>query len=81
LPICFYRKRQLSESLEKLFEKQKNIHGVIYRRVEGLSAFLPAFFICPKMSLHFYGSPGISRALQSLPKLQGFTAFSKALGH
>ncbi len=81
LPVFFYRKRQLSGSYEKLFEKRKNLYGVIYRRVEGISAFLPAFFICPKMSLHFYGSPGTSKALQDFPKLQGFTAFSKALGH
>jgi len=80
LPVFFYRKRQLSESLEKLFEKRKNLYGVIYRRVEGLSAFLPAFFICPKMSLHFYGSSGTSRALQNFPNFQGFTGFSKVAG-
>ncbi len=51
MPICFYKKRQLSGSYEKLFEKRKNLYGVIYRRVEGLSAFLPAFFICPKTAL------------------------------
>jgi len=57
-----------------------SVARLFLQKVGRLSAFLPAFFICPKMSLHFYGILEISRALQDFPELQGFTELSRIAG-